>query len=52
MWKNLECELCKYNYPPLFKSDETFFDLVELSKPKDVPYMLMEITQKKYEDCV
>ena len=49
MWKNLECELCKFNYPPVFKSDETVFDLIELSKPKDNPYMLLEISQKKYE---
>lgn len=49
MWKNLECELCKFNYPPVFKSDDAVYDLVELSKPRDVPYMLLEISQKKYE---
>lgn len=49
MWKNLECELCKFTYPPVFKSDEGFYDLVELSKPTDYPYVLMEITQKRYD---
>jgi hypothetical protein len=44
MWRNLECELCKFNYPPIFKSDERVFDLVELSKPKEHPYVLLEIT--------
>ena len=33
MWKNLECELCKFNYPHVFKSDDVVYDLVELSKP-------------------
>ncbi|CAD8140008.1 unnamed protein product [Paramecium pentaurelia] len=50
MWKNLECELCKFNYPPIFKSDEGVFDLIELSKPTEYPYILMEITQKRYEE--
>lgn len=46
MWKNLECELCKYNFPPKFKSDNAYYDLVELSKPKDYPYLLMEFSNK------
>ncbi|CAD8078261.1 unnamed protein product [Paramecium primaurelia] len=47
LWKNLECELCKYNYPSKFKSDDSYYDLVELSKPNDYPYLMMEFTNKK-----
>ncbi|CAD8085630.1 unnamed protein product [Paramecium primaurelia] len=47
LWKNLECELCKYNYPPKFKSDDAYYDLVELSKPNDYPYIMMEFTNKQ-----
>ncbi|CAD8094575.1 unnamed protein product [Paramecium sonneborni] len=47
LWKNLECELCKYNYPPKFKSDDAYYDLVELSKPNDYPYLMMEFTNKQ-----
>ena len=43
MWRQLECELCKANYPPVFKSDNVFYDLVELIKPKDIPYLLLDI---------
>lgn len=43
MWKNLECEICKFNYPPVFKSDQHIVDLVELSKPTEQAYVLMEI---------
>ena len=49
MWKHLECELCKFNYPPVFRSDDAFYDLVELSKPTDIPYLLMEIKLKRYD---
>ncbi|CAD8048206.1 unnamed protein product [Paramecium primaurelia] len=49
MWKNLECEICKFNYPPIFKSDEHIVDLIELSKPTDQPYVLMEIIQKRQD---
>ncbi|CAK86321.1 unnamed protein product (macronuclear) [Paramecium tetraurelia] len=50
LWKNLECELCKYNYPSKFKSDDTYYDLVELCKPNDYPYLMMEF-KKKQLDC-
>ncbi|CAD8157402.1 unnamed protein product [Paramecium octaurelia] len=47
LWKNLECELCKYNYPSKFKSDDTYYDLAELCKPNDSPYLMMEFTKKQ-----
>lgn len=43
MWNQLECELCKSNYPPIFKCESVYYDLVELSKPKDKPYLLLEL---------
>ncbi|CAK88071.1 unnamed protein product (macronuclear) [Paramecium tetraurelia] len=49
MWKNLECEICKFNYPPVFKSDQHIVDLVELSKPTEQAYVLMEIIQKRQD---
>ncbi|KAM3128783.1 hypothetical protein pb186bvf_019131 [Paramecium bursaria] len=51
LWKHLECELCKFNYPPVFRSDDAFYDLVELSKPTDIPYVLMEIKLKRYDNA-
>ncbi|CAD8118512.1 unnamed protein product [Paramecium sonneborni] len=47
LWKNLECELCKFNFPPKFKSDDAYYDLIELSKPNDYPYLMMEFTNKQ-----
>ncbi|CAD8059679.1 unnamed protein product [Paramecium sonneborni] len=52
MWKNLECEICKFNYPPIFKSDDHVFDLIDLSKPVDQPYILMEMIQKHQDSKV
>ena len=37
----------EFNYPPKFKSDDAYYDLVELSKPNDYPYLLMEFTNKQ-----
>ncbi|CAD8144799.1 unnamed protein product [Paramecium octaurelia] len=51
MWKDLECEICKFNYPPIFKSNEHHFDLIELSKPIDQNYVLMEIIQNHRQDA-
>jgi hypothetical protein len=34
----------------VFKSDGNTYDLVELSKPKGVPYMMLEFFQKKYQE--
>lgn len=45
--KNLECELCKFSYKPVFESDGVKYDLVELSKPSNIPYLLLEIKSKK-----
>ncbi|CAD8099012.1 unnamed protein product [Paramecium primaurelia] len=49
IWKSLECEICKYQFPPIFERDGRTFNLIELSKPKQ-PYVMMEFQQKKQHD--
>ncbi|CAD8109411.1 unnamed protein product [Paramecium sonneborni] len=50
IWKSLECEICKSVYPPIFDRNGKKFNLIELSKPKDKPYILMEFHQKRQHD--
>ncbi|CAK57009.1 unnamed protein product (macronuclear) [Paramecium tetraurelia] len=49
IWKSLECEICKYQFPPVFEREGRTYNLVELSKPKQ-PYVMMEFHQKKQHD--
>ncbi|CAD8090593.1 unnamed protein product [Paramecium sonneborni] len=49
IWKSLECEICKYQFPPVFERDGRTFNLIELSKPKE-PFVMMEFLQKKQHD--
>lgn len=32
-WKNLECELCKMNYPNKFTVDDIIYDLINIERP-------------------
>lgn len=42
IWKSLDCEICKAVYPPIFERNGKTYNLIELSKPKDKPYIVME----------
>ncbi|CAD8085782.1 unnamed protein product [Paramecium primaurelia] len=50
IWKSLECEICKSVYPPIFDRNGKSFNLIELSKPKDKPFIMMEFQQKRQHD--
>lgn len=41
--KHIECELCKIKYPSKFKSGGQIYDLVDLHKPENQPYILLEL---------
>ncbi|CAK61402.1 unnamed protein product (macronuclear) [Paramecium tetraurelia] len=50
IWKSLECEICKSVYPPVFERNGKQFDLIELSKPKDKPFIIMEFQKKRQNE--
>jgi hypothetical protein len=41
--KNLKCEICKTVYSFNFCSDDKMYDLIELSKPANEPFILFEL---------
>lgn len=47
-WNSFECEICKTPFPFTFKCNERTYNLVELQKPTDEDYLILEIfTLKK-----
>ena len=40
-WKNLDCELCKEQYPPAVSLEKKIVDLIEIPKP-DSNYIILE----------
>lgn len=46
-WHNFECEICKTPFPFSFKCNGQSYNLVELQKPTDEDYMILEIFQLK-----
>ncbi|CAD8070830.1 unnamed protein product [Paramecium sonneborni] len=49
IWKSLECEICKYQFQPIFERNNRTYNLIELSIPKE-PYIMMEFQQKKSDN--
>lgn len=47
LWKGLECEICKQSFPRAFEIAGQKYDVVELCKPHNKPYILLEYLQKK-----
>ena len=42
-WKKFECEICKYSYPYILRSDKRLFKLIDINAAKDnTNYILME----------
>lgn len=47
-WNSFECEICKTPFPFTFKCNDRTYNLVELQKPTDEDYLILEIfTLKK-----
>jgi len=47
-WNSFECEICKTPFPFTFKCNDRTYNLVELQKPIDEDYLILEIfTLKK-----
>ena len=41
-WRSFECEICKHAYPYIFKVGEQIYKLVEMAKPDQPNYLVME----------
>ena len=41
-WKTFECEICKKPYPYVFRSNGIQYPLVDVEKPKDSNFLLLE----------
>lgn len=41
-WRNFECELCKQAYPYIFKVEEKIYKLVDIKKPINGNYLVLE----------
>jgi hypothetical protein len=46
IWKNLQCELCKTNFPSYLNFNGRQYDTVEIPKPEP-PYILMDILSRE-----
>ena len=42
-WKILECELCKLKFPDKVSVNGKNYDLLDIDRPEDGPYMLLEL---------
>ena len=41
-WKTFECEICKNPYPYVFRSNGIQYNLVDVEKPTDSNFLLLE----------
>jgi len=49
-YKKLSCEICKENLPYAIKLDDQEHEIVEIKKPQDTPYLLLEKIESAKEN--
>jgi hypothetical protein len=42
-WNSFECEICKTTFPFKFKCNGSFFSLVDIEKPKENDYLIIDL---------
>lgn len=49
-YKKLSCEICKENLPYTLKLDTQEYDIIDLKKPTNTPYMIIEKVENQREN--